>query len=400
MLQVPTSTPGGAAVGRARRRAWPPPAVVLRRRRVISAVPPTPDAAAAQRGPAAGRRARRQPRRRCPAPSCRPPTSGLPALPGSSAARRRSASPRWSPAPTRCGSGTPARTSSGSPCLGTLGESDVVRNGTDVWAWSSARTTPPPTTRCPPAHGDQARRASPRRSRRDDPAAGRRAALAAIDPTTTVTTDGTATVAGRAAYELVLAPKDPARWSARCGSPSTASSTSRSGCRSSPRARPTPAFEVGFTSVDFDDAGAADFALHPAAGRHGHRARRCRARAGARRRRRLAHGRRSRRRTVDGGRAPGGRQGLDHRARSPTVPRPTPAAAAGERSTQPTSGADCSMLGAAPRSAATWGSGHLLRDGAVLRGPDDRRRPDVAGRRRRRPQRPATPPHRLVPTRR
>jgi len=41
------------------------------------------------------------------------------------------------------------------------------------------------------------------------PQAAAERALAAITPSTQVTTSGTATVAGRSAYELVLKPKEP-----------------------------------------------------------------------------------------------------------------------------------------------------------------------------------------------
>ena len=146
----------------------------------------------------------------CPAPSSSGPTSGLPELPGVGGADSSELDARWSPAPTPCGSGTPAPDKARLALLGTLGETDVIRNGTDVWS-GPARTKPA-------THRTAARRASPAGAR--PAAAGRRCrttpqeaaeqALAAIDPTTTVTTDGAATVAGRAAYELVLEPSDPA----------------------------------------------------------------------------------------------------------------------------------------------------------------------------------------------
>jgi len=98
--------------------------------------------------------------------------------------------------------------------LGTLGESDVIRNGNDVWVWASqdktakhyvvpahdaagkSTTTPgqsamPTPTDLPTSPQDAAEKA-----------------LAAITPSTEVTTSGTATVAGRPAYELVLTPKE------------------------------------------------------------------------------------------------------------------------------------------------------------------------------------------------
>jgi outer membrane lipoprotein-sorting protein len=91
--------------------------------------------------------------------------------------------------------------------LGTLGETDVVRNGTDVWIWRSAGNTANhvklPANAAEPRTG-----ALPGMPSTPQEAAN--AALAAIDPTTSVTTTGSAKVAGRDAYELVLAPKDTA----------------------------------------------------------------------------------------------------------------------------------------------------------------------------------------------
>jgi outer membrane lipoprotein-sorting protein len=87
--------------------------------------------------------------------------------------------------------------------VGTDGETDVIRNGTDLWLWRSAdnsashlsvpagaaeKAMPPDAPLTPQAAADQA--------------------LAAISPTTKVTTTGAAKVAGRDAYELVLSPKD------------------------------------------------------------------------------------------------------------------------------------------------------------------------------------------------
>ena len=58
----------------------------------------------------------------------------------------------------------------------------------------------------------------------------------------------------------------PHRWSARSGSPSTPSNTSRCGCRCSPRVRRRPAFEVGFSQISFDVPGAEQFQFTPPPG--------------------------------------------------------------------------------------------------------------------------------------
>ena len=92
--------------------------------------------------------------------------------------------------------------------LGTLGETDVIRNGTDVWLWRSADNTASHMT--VPADAPDRRQAALAAGVPSTPQEAADAALAAIDPTTSVTTTGSAKVAGRDAYELVLAPRDTA----------------------------------------------------------------------------------------------------------------------------------------------------------------------------------------------
>jgi outer membrane lipoprotein-sorting protein len=88
--------------------------------------------------------------------------------------------------------------------LDTLGEQDVIRNGRDVWTWNSRTNTA--THRVLPTGDGEA--AAPELPATPQEAASQ--ALAAIDPTTEVSVGRSATVAGRDAYELVLAPRDAA----------------------------------------------------------------------------------------------------------------------------------------------------------------------------------------------
>jgi outer membrane lipoprotein-sorting protein len=92
--------------------------------------------------------------------------------------------------------------------LGTLGETDVIRSGSDVWIWRSAGNTASHLTI--PADAKTPRPDALPAGVPSTPKEAADAALAAIDPTTSVTTTGSAKVAGRDAYELVLAPKDTA----------------------------------------------------------------------------------------------------------------------------------------------------------------------------------------------
>lgn len=101
--------------------------------------------------------------------------------------------------------------------LGQLGESDIIRSGSDMWLWSShdnsASHVSVPFRSAgiePGSHqGDGAalEMTSPEQATTPQQAAD--AALRAITPTTQVSTDPTAVVAGRPAYQLVLEPRDP-----------------------------------------------------------------------------------------------------------------------------------------------------------------------------------------------
>jgi outer membrane lipoprotein-sorting protein len=148
--------------------------------------------------------------------------------------------------------------------LGNLGESDVIRNGRDLWVWSSKDKKATHTTL--PANVDTAR---PRLDASELPKTPQEAAdlaLSALEPTTTVTTSGSAVVAGRSAYELVLAPKSSGSLVAqvRVSVDAERHVPLRVQVYSTKAAK--PAFEVGFTHVDFAKADAARFTFNPPPG--------------------------------------------------------------------------------------------------------------------------------------
>jgi hypothetical protein len=91
--------------------------------------------------------------------------------------------------------------------LGTYGETDLIRNGRDVWMWSSREQQATHRTISAGEHDPIDRRPGdlPR-----TPEEAAKQVLAALEPTTKVTTDSAVTVAGRPAYELVLDPNDDA----------------------------------------------------------------------------------------------------------------------------------------------------------------------------------------------
>lgn len=144
--------------------------------------------------------------------------------------------------------------------VGALAETDVIRDGSDLWTWSSTDNTashltlPTSTAKAP----DQLSTLTP------DQAATR--ALAAIDPTTAVRVDGTASVAGRSAYELVLTPRDAGSLvgQIRLAIDSVTSTPLR--VEVFARGASKPAFETAFTSVTFATPAASVFRFSPPPG--------------------------------------------------------------------------------------------------------------------------------------
>jgi outer membrane lipoprotein-sorting protein len=148
--------------------------------------------------------------------------------------------------------------------LGTLGESDVIRNGRDVWMWASDTKTAThyllPTDTAQPKHAEPVPTGLTPQQAAD-------AALKAIDPTTEVTTDGTASVAGRAAYELVLSPRDTRSLIGQVRVALDADTHIPLRVQVFPRVSAAgPAFEVGFTRISFARPGEEQFRFSPPPG--------------------------------------------------------------------------------------------------------------------------------------
>jgi outer membrane lipoprotein-sorting protein len=89
--------------------------------------------------------------------------------------------------------------------LGTLSQSDIIRNGQDLWIWESSENKASHWT-LPEGLATDPGEAALHPPLTPQEAADK--ALAAIEPSTAVSTDETTRVAGRDAYELVLAPRD------------------------------------------------------------------------------------------------------------------------------------------------------------------------------------------------
>ncbi|MGK5545632.1 LolA family protein [Streptomyces sp. URMC 127] len=83
-------------------------------------------------------------------------------------------------------------------------EYSLIRNGDQVWAYDSKSNTVHHSTAPKGAHGAEE---APQELRGASPQELAKKTLAAVDDSTSVTVDGTAKVAGRDAYQLVLKPK-------------------------------------------------------------------------------------------------------------------------------------------------------------------------------------------------
>jgi len=153
--------------------------------------------------------------------------------------------------------------------VGNLAETDLVHNGRDVWLWTSGRNTAQHWRL--PAHAVDKTSSdpspSPSAAESVTPQQAAKQALAAVSPTTKVTVDGTASVAGRSAYELVLAPRDSRSLvgDVRIAVDAKTSVPLRVQVHAA-GATGRPAFETTFTSVSFGKPSASVFRFSPPPG--------------------------------------------------------------------------------------------------------------------------------------
>ncbi|MFC5721914.1 outer membrane lipoprotein carrier protein LolA [Streptomyces gamaensis] len=143
-------------------------------------------------------------------------------------------------------------------------EYSVVRNGDQVWAYDSASNS---------VHHSTAPRDAAARERQDagglkdaSPQELAKRALSAVDDSTSVTVDGTAKVAGRDAYQLVVTPKQDGTTVAsariavdgKTGVPLKFTLLAKGGGK--------PVVDAGFTKVDFGKPAASTFDFTPPKG--------------------------------------------------------------------------------------------------------------------------------------
>ena len=153
--------------------------------------------------------------------------------------------------------------------LGTLGETDVIRNGRDLWIWESRENRATHRTLPADAGGDKAGAPGLPLLPSDLPFTPQQLAdmaLAALQPTTEVTTDGSARVAGRDAHELVLAPKDKASLVGSIRLAIDASEHVPLRVQVFARDGGDPALEIAFTQISFARPDPEQFRFNPPPG--------------------------------------------------------------------------------------------------------------------------------------
>lgn len=147
--------------------------------------------------------------------------------------------------------------------LGTYGESDLIRNGNQSWLWSSKDkqavhtqfTGSVPNSMRP---GDATNAQTPQQLAEQ--------ALKAVDPTTTVSVSRNVTIAGRSAYELVLAPKDDRSLVNTVTIAIDAQTSIPLQVAVTADGQTKPALSAGFTKINFSVPDASTFTFNPPAG--------------------------------------------------------------------------------------------------------------------------------------
>jgi outer membrane lipoprotein-sorting protein len=147
--------------------------------------------------------------------------------------------------------------------LDQLGETDTVRNGRNVWRWSSDRNTAVHTVL--PKRAQHARTQSAAPAQPLTPQAAAKQLLAAVDPSTVVRTSGTDTVAGRAAYDLVLRPRSATSLIGQVRMAIDATEHVPLRVQVFAKGATSPAIDIGYTSVSFGPQKASRFEFTPPA---------------------------------------------------------------------------------------------------------------------------------------
>lgn len=151
---------------------------------------------------------------------------------------------------------------------GTQGETDVIRNGADVWQWSSSDNKGT-HLKLPADAGSKAGTGTGHALPSSVPSTPQQAAdaaIAAIDPTTKVQTTGAAQVAGRDAYELLLSPRDTDSLVGQVRLAIDAEQHIPLRVEVYAKGAAKPAVRVAFDSISFDVPDAEQFKFNPPPG--------------------------------------------------------------------------------------------------------------------------------------
>jgi outer membrane lipoprotein-sorting protein len=154
-----------------------------------------------------------------------------------------------------------------------MSETDIIRNGSTAWLWESSRNTVTKYNAAGDGKKNAAEKKAAASGKQPDiskvPLTPQQAAnqiLAAVGKTTVVNTRDNVTIAGEAAYQLVLAPKDH---SSTIGS-IVIGIDGKTGVPLSvqviPAGATAPAFQVGFTSISYTAPAATNFTFTPPSG--------------------------------------------------------------------------------------------------------------------------------------
>jgi outer membrane lipoprotein-sorting protein len=152
--------------------------------------------------------------------------------------------------------------------LGTLGETDVIRNGRDLWIWQSRDHKASHRT-LPAGEPGAGAPSPPSLTPGEMPMTPQQladAALAALSPTTEVRVDDTTRVAGRDTYQLTLAPRDRASLVAAVRVAIDAKEHVPLRVQVFAKGGGDPAIEVAFTQVSFARPDPEQFNFNPPPG--------------------------------------------------------------------------------------------------------------------------------------
>jgi outer membrane lipoprotein-sorting protein len=142
-------------------------------------------------------------------------------------------------------------------------ENDWIRNGTDLWAWNSRNQSVTHVT-IPADVASKADTAATTVPPTPDQLAQQ--LLADIDPSTVVTVETPGYVAGRPVYELVLTPRSANSTVQNASIAVDAATGLALDAKITAKGATTPAVEIGFSDISFDQPAASTFQFTPPPG--------------------------------------------------------------------------------------------------------------------------------------